>query len=36
MTHSIRERVAGVGGSATITSTPGAGTEVEISVAVEP
>jgi signal transduction histidine kinase len=36
MTHSIRERVAGVGGSATITSTPGAGTEVEISVVVEP
>jgi signal transduction histidine kinase len=36
VTHSIRERVAAVGGTARISSTPGAGTEVEISVGVEP
>ena len=36
VTHSIRERVAAVGGTATISSTPGTGTEVEISLTVEP
>jgi signal transduction histidine kinase len=36
VTHSIRERVAAVGGTAAISSTPGTGTEVEISLTVEP
>jgi signal transduction histidine kinase len=35
MTRSIRERIAAVGGAATISSAPGAGTEVEITVGMK-